>query len=102
MMLARLYRDHGEYVDRFDRGWRNWSGAWLLAKDAEETRAEAKAAAVRWSLGPGTGQHHHRRRAAVARESLGAGGIQIGTELRCPWQRVSVRLPTADGRPAGD
>ena len=46
-MLARLYRDHGDYVDRFNRRLDELvEQGWLLAQDAEETRAEAKAAAV--------------------------------------------------------
>jgi Alpha/beta hydrolase domain len=45
--LARLYRDHADYVDRFNRRLDELvEEGWFLAEDAEEMRAEAKGAAV--------------------------------------------------------
>ncbi len=46
-MLGRLYRDHSDYVDRFNlRLDELVEEGWFLAEDSEEMRAEAKAAAV--------------------------------------------------------
>ncbi len=45
--LARLYRDHADYVDRFNRRLDELvEEGWFLAEDAEEMRAEAKGASV--------------------------------------------------------
>jgi hypothetical protein len=45
--LRHLYRDHADYVDRFNRRLDELvEEGWFLAEDADEMRAEAKAAAV--------------------------------------------------------
>jgi hypothetical protein len=45
--LGRLYRDHAEYVDCFNRRLDELvEDGWLLGQDAEEMRVEAKGAAV--------------------------------------------------------
>jgi Alpha/beta hydrolase domain len=46
-LLGRLYRDHADYIDRFNRRLDELvEEGWFLAEDAGEMRAEAKEAAV--------------------------------------------------------
>jgi hypothetical protein len=45
--LRRLYRDHADYVDKFERRLDELvAQGWLLAEDADEMRAEAEKADV--------------------------------------------------------
>ena len=45
--LRQLYRDHAEYVERFNRRLDELIGqGWLLAEDAEDLRNEAEKAEV--------------------------------------------------------
>jgi hypothetical protein len=45
--LRQLYRDHADYVDKFERRLDELvAQGWLLAEDADEMRAEAEKADV--------------------------------------------------------